>query len=122
MTENDLNDYLTRLGEFVREVKEVGDDEQHREEAAVFKRPGSGKIFAIAHVGSNPLRIEVGIDEKLAKLLAEKYESVMPSRLMSPKNWIEIIVSGQLADDEVLDLVRLSHDMAADEAESGGAK
>ena len=54
--------------------------------------------------------IEVRTDAKLRDLLREKYESVMESRYFG-KGGIEIVNSGQLASDEINDLVRLSYDM-----------
>ena len=52
--------------------------------------------------------IEVRCDTKLSNLLREKYESVMESRYFG-RGGIEIVNSGQLAEDEVNDLVRLSY-------------
>ena len=52
--------------------------------------------------------IEVRSDEKLSKLLREKYESVMESRYFG-RGGIEIVNSGQLKEDELNDLVRLSY-------------
>ena len=40
----------------------------------------------------------------------KKYESVMESRYFG-KGGIEIVMSGQLTDSEVRDLVRLSYDL-----------
>ena len=54
--------------------------------------------------------IEVRTDSKLRDLLREKYESVMESRYFG-KGGIEIVNSGQLASDEINDLIRLSYDM-----------
>lgn len=67
------------------------------------------KIFLILHQNTDPLRLEVGTDEKLAKLLKTRYESVMTSKNITPKEWIEIICSGQLTEAEILDLIRLSY-------------
>lgn len=69
------------------------------------------KKYLIVHEGSEPLRIEVRTDEKLGKLLAEKYESVMRSKYFG-KGGVEIICSGQLSDDEVIDMVRLGWELA----------
>ena len=51
--------------------------------------------------------IEVRSDEKLSKLLREKYESVMESRYFG-RGGIEIVTAGQLTEDEIIDLIRLS--------------
>ena len=52
--------------------------------------------------------MEVRTDNKLSKLLREKYESVMESRYFG-RGGIEIVNSGQLDFDEICDLVRLSY-------------
>ncbi len=110
MTEKDFEEYVNGLGDAVRVTERVLEGKKR---IAVYEHPENGKIFAILHRGSEPLRVEVETDKKLAKLLVEKYESVMASRLMSPVNWVEVICSGQLSDEEVLDLVRLSWEIAS---------
>ena len=52
--------------------------------------------------------LEVRTDDKLSKLLREKYESVMESRYFG-RGGIEIVNAGQLKEDELDDLVRLSY-------------
>lgn len=56
--------------------------------------------------------LEVRCDEKLAKFLMEKYESVMWSRYFG-RGGIEIVDSGQLSRAEIEDLVRLSYNLSA---------
>jgi predicted DNA-binding protein (MmcQ/YjbR family) len=74
----------------------------------LFKSP-EGAIFAIIHDQSKPLRVEAKCDRQLAKLLRDKYETVLPSKNMEAATWNEIICTGQLTDEEVEDLVRLSY-------------
>jgi len=64
-----------------------------------------------AFLVENKNTVEVRCDRKLAKLLAEKYESVMESRFYG-KGGIEIVNSGQLSAVEIDDLVRLSYNMS----------
>lgn len=86
-------------------------------EAAVYKVGdkvhGEGKLFAIIAEGSDPLRVSLKCDPQLALLLREKYESVLPGYHLNKKHWNTIICSGQLGDDEVKDLARLSYDLVA---------
>ena len=56
------------------------------------------------------------IEDKQSKTLQARYESVMESRALG-RNGIEIICSGQLSDDEVMDLVRHGYEMSAPETE-----
>lgn len=59
----------------------------------------------------NKNTIEVRTDFKLGKLLREKYESVMESRYFG-RGGIEIVMSGQLEDSEIEDLIRLSYNLS----------
>lgn len=68
------------------------------------------KVNDKAYLVENEKTIEVRTDEKLGKLLIEKYESVMKSRYFG-RGGIEIVKSGQLSEDEIEDLIRLSHDL-----------
>lgn len=77
------------------------------------KDTGEGKLFAIIADGSKPLRISLKCDPQLAQNLREKYESVLPGYHLNKKHWNTIICSGQLSDDEIRDLARLSYDLVA---------
>ena len=61
----------------------------------------------------NKNTVEVRCDEKLGRFLREKYESVMESRYFG-RGGIEIVMSGQLQENEVDDLVRLSYNLSKD--------
>lgn len=77
------------------------------------KEKGEGKLFAIIADGSNPLRVSLKCDPQLAEHLREKYESVVPGYHLNKKHWNTIICTGQLGDDEIKDLARLSYDLVA---------
>ncbi len=70
-------------------------------------------IFAAVELEKEPLRVQVRCDRRLAKTLRERYESVMESRALG-RNGIEIICSGQLNEEEVLDLVRHGYEQAGE--------
>ena len=83
------------------------------EEAAVYK-VGEGKeakMFAIIGEGSKPVRISLKCDPQLAEILREKYETVLPGYHLNKKHWNTIICSGQVPDDELKDLIRLSYEL-----------
>lgn len=65
------------------------------------------KVFLVV----NKNTIEVRTDSELKKLLVEKYESVMESRYFG-RGGVEIVLAGQLSDDELIDLVRLSYNLS----------
>lgn len=75
------------------------------------KETGEGKLFAIISDDSKPLRVSLKCDPTLAEHLREKYESVLPGYHLNKKHWNTIVCSGQLSDEEVKDLARLSYDL-----------
>lgn len=77
------------------------------------KEAGEGKLFAIIANDAKPLRVSLKCDPQLAVMLREKYEAVLPGYHLNKKHWNTIICSGQLADDEIKDLARLSYDLVA---------
>lgn len=77
------------------------------------KESGEGKLFAIIAEDSDPLRVSLKCDPQLAEHLREKYESVQPGYHLNKKHWNTIICSGQLSDQEIFDLARLSYDLVS---------
>jgi len=77
------------------------------------KEIGEGKIFALIVDESKPLRVSLKCDPLLATNLREKYETVMPGYHLNKKNWNTILCSGQLSNDEIKDLARLSYNLVA---------
>ena len=80
------------------------------EGVAVYKA-ANDKMFALVQEGSDPVRISLKSDPNLAQLLREKYESVLPGYHLNKKHWNTIILSGQLDDDEIKDLIRHSFEL-----------
>ncbi len=72
-----------------------------------------GKLFAIIADSSKPLRVSLKCDPLLAQTLRERYESVLPGYHLNKKHWNTIICSGQLSDDEIRDLARLSYQLVS---------
>jgi len=73
------------------------------------KASEDAKMFAIIADESKPLRVSLKCDPQLALILREKYETVVPGYHLSKKHWNTILLTGQLSDDEVKDLARLSY-------------
>lgn len=80
------------------------------------KETGEGKLFAIIANDSKPLKVSLKCDPVLAESLREKYETVVPGYHLNKKHWNTIICSGQLNDDEIKDLARLSYNLVAKNA------
>ena len=75
------------------------------------RETGEGKLFAIIADDSKPLRISLKCDPLLATNLREKYESVLPGYHLNKKHWNTILCTGQLSQDEIYDLIRLSYNL-----------
>jgi predicted DNA-binding protein (MmcQ/YjbR family) len=75
------------------------------------KETGEDKMFAIIQDGTKPLRISLKCDPNLAETLREKYETVVPGYHLNKKHWNTIICSGQLDDEQIKDLARLSYNL-----------
>lgn len=102
MTHKEVEDYLlakpgTKL------------DYPFGEEAAVYKV--HGKMFAIIREGKDPVQISLKCDPLLAETLREKYESVMPGYHLNKKHWNTVVLSGQLEQQEVFDLIDHSYNL-----------
>lgn len=110
MTRDDIADYLLAMpetwldfpfGEKIEVYKYGRDDD------------GQGKMFALIEAGSQPVQLSLRCDPQLSAVLRERYETVLPAQQLNKKHWITIIVTGQLPDDEVRDLARLSYQLAS---------
>ena len=73
-----------------------------------------GKLFAIIADGSDPLRVSLKCDPLLAETLRQKYETVIGGYHLNKKHWNTIICTGQVPDDEIHDLARLSYNLVAE--------
>lgn len=111
MTHKDLEEFLLQL-------PGVWLDYPFDEKIAVYKygrdNGGKGKMIAFVIEDSKPLRVNLKCDPQLSLNLQQKYESVLPGWHMNKKHWITVICSGQLSDDEIKDLARLSYRLVAE--------
>ncbi|MBX6334571.1 MmcQ/YjbR family DNA-binding protein [Candidatus Saccharibacteria bacterium] len=81
------------------------------EKVAVYKV--GDKMFALVVENSDPVQISLKCDPELAKVLRERYESVMPGYHLNKKHWNTILLTGQLSWEEVKDLIRHSYELVA---------
>lgn len=75
---------------------------------------GQAKMFALITEGKTPVQISLKCDPLLAETLRQKYESVLPGYHLNKKHWNTIILSGQLEEQEVKDLIRHSRQLVSD--------
>lgn len=82
-------------------------------EVAVYKVAvkDDDKMFALIQEGSNPVRISLKCDPVLAKLLREKYITVMEGYHLNKKHWNTIILSGEIEWEEIQGFIRHSYDL-----------
>ena len=97
-----VEDYVLSMPNAVREYP-FGED------VAVYKV--DGEMFALISEKHLPVRISLKCDPILAKVLREKYESVMPGDHLNKKHWNTMILTGQLEWSEVQDLIRHSYQL-----------
>ena len=99
------------LEQFILSLPDAWLDYPFGDQVAVYKveRGNEAKMFALIAEKSNPVRISLKCDPKLAEVLREKYESVQPGYHLSKKHWNTIVCSGQLNLHEIHDLIRLSY-------------
>lgn len=111
MTHKELEDYLL---EFPNSWLDFPFGEGTSVYKVGHKETGQGKMFAIIADNTKPLRVSLKCDPLLAESLREKYESIVPGYHLNKKHWNTVICSGQLSDDEVKDLARLSYNLVND--------
>lgn len=71
----------------------------------------TGKMFALIHEGTAPLRISLKCDPILAETLREKYETVLPGYHLNKKHWNTILCTGQVPEDELYSFIDLSYNL-----------
>lgn len=69
------------------------------------------KMFALIPNNKSPLQISLKCDPELAKTLRERYESVMEGYHLNKKHWNTVLVTGQLSDQEIYDLIVHSYSL-----------
>lgn len=92
-------------------VSGIGEYEIEQKGEETFYRVPGGKVFLVV----NPKTLQMRCDGRLSRQLQEQYETVMESRYFG-RGGIEIVPSGQLEDNEIEDLVRLSYNLTFEES------
>lgn len=105
--------------EFILSMPNAWLDYPFGKEVAVYKvgPKDAGKMFALIPEGKDPVSISLKCDPRLAKLLREKYETVMEGYHLNKKHWNTILLTGQLDEEEIHGLIRHSYELVT---KSGG--
>jgi predicted DNA-binding protein (MmcQ/YjbR family) len=101
----------TQVEEYLLSMPNARLDYPFGEDTAVYRL--KDKMFALIAEKSEPLRISLKCDPVLAETLREKYESVMPGYHLNKKHWNTIVLTGQLSDQEIKDLINHSYDLVS---------
>ena len=67
------------------------------------------EIFAVVDHQYKIDQLTIKSEVELANVLREKYETVSASTILNPKVWSTFILSGQLSDQELIDLIDHSY-------------
>lgn len=81
------------------------------ENTAVYKV--NDKMFALVTENKKPLQLSLKCDPLLAETLRERYESVLPGYHLNKKHWNTILLTGQLSDEEIKDLIVHSYNLVS---------
>lgn len=105
-----------QLEQYILSMPHARLDYPFGKDVAVYKAGAQddAKMFALISENSNPVRLSLKCDPKLAVLLREKYETVLPGYHLSKKHWNTIICSGQLPEEEIHDLIRHSYNLVTE--------
>lgn len=82
-------------------------DQRFGDEYQVYETD-QGEMFAVVHLGTRPVQIDMRCDQLLSESLQQQYESIMPARKLDPELWISVLVTPQLEEGLVEDLLRQS--------------
>lgn len=100
---------ITGIGKWTLEERKNDDGEVVDRIYHVEQAGGEGKAFLVVR----PKTLEVRCERNLGRKLRDEYETVMESRYFG-RGGIEIVPSGQLGEDEIDDLVRLSYNLTTE--------
>jgi predicted DNA-binding protein (MmcQ/YjbR family) len=88
------------------------------EDVAVYKVSAKTeeKMFALMPENAQPIRLSLKCDPQLSIVLREKYETVLEGYHLNKKHWNTILITGQLNDQEIKDLILHSYNLVTGEA------
>lgn len=106
-----------QVEEFVLSMPNTKLDYPFGEDVAVYKVKVNKeeKMFALMPEGADPVRLSLKCDPRLAIFLRNKYESVMEGYHLNKKHWNTILLTGQLNEQEIKDLIVHSYNLVVGE-------
>ena len=80
-------------------------------ETSVFKV--GGKMFALAQLKRQPLKVSVKCEPELGEQLRGTYDEIEPGYHLNKRHWVTVTCGGAASDDLVRELVAGSYDLVA---------
>jgi predicted DNA-binding protein (MmcQ/YjbR family) len=80
-------------------------------ETSVFKV--GGKMFALAQLQREPLKVSVKCEPELGEQLRGTYDEIEPGYHLNKRHWLTITFGGAASDELVGELIGGSHDLVA---------
>ena len=99
--------------EVIRDLGEHEVDRRFGEDIEV--HAVEGELFALIYDTKQPLRISLRCNAQLSRELRGRYESVMPGENLNPAQWNTLVLTEQLSEDLVTDLIRHSWHLTKDD-------
>jgi predicted DNA-binding protein (MmcQ/YjbR family) len=102
-----------QVEEYILSMPHAKLDYPFGEDVAVYKVPvkEEDKMFALVAEKSDPVRISLKCDPELAKVLREKYITVMEGYHLNKKHWNTIVLSGEISWEDIQGFIRHSYDL-----------
>ncbi len=100
----------TYIIKYLKDFKDVTLSYPFGENICVFSF--KDQMFALLEKDKVPLRLSLKCDPLLAHVLRERYEEVLPGFNLNKKNWNTILLTGQLSEEKLKDLIRHSYELA----------
>ncbi|MFE1344233.1 MmcQ/YjbR family DNA-binding protein [Streptomyces sp. NPDC058757] len=97
-----------QLRAFCLEFEDAGEEFPFGPDTSVFKV--AGKLFALARLDAEPLRVNLKCDPEDAVRLREEHPAITPGYHMNKRHWNTVEVAG-LPDRMVRELVEDSYDL-----------
>jgi predicted DNA-binding protein (MmcQ/YjbR family) len=80
-------------------------------ETSVFKV--RGKMFALAQLKRDPLKVSVKCEPELGEQLRGTYAEIEPGYHLNKRHWLTVTCGGSVPDELVRELVAESYDLVA---------
>jgi predicted DNA-binding protein (MmcQ/YjbR family) len=70
-----------------------------------------GKMFALAGINNDPLRINLKCDPINAEFLRQQHPAVLPGHHMNKRHWNTVVLDDTIADAEIFTMIDDSYDL-----------